>query len=229
MRPQPILRARPRITAGLGLALTTIALSAVPSGAVAANDGGAAPGSTPPRQAQAAVLQTTAKKLNVIKGGQAAVRGHYAAGTAGRTVRLQLRFGQSWKTRDTARTNGDGDFRLAYVPQRIGGYATRVVLGDVAQDTGRLDVFRRARATWYGDGLYGNKLACGGTLTRQTLGVANKTLPCGTRVTLRYKGRELRVKVIDRGPFSDSLDYDLTSATKQKLGYPDVGTVLATR
>jgi rare lipoprotein A len=228
LRTQPNLRARPRPTAALGLALTIIALPT--AAASAANDGGASPTASPAhRKANAADLQTTAKKFNVVKGGEAALRGHYAPGTGGRTVSLEINLGGEWVTRDTATTDADGDYRLAYTPKRTGGYATRVAIGGAAQDVGRLDVFRKARATWYGEGLYGNKLACGGTLTETTIGVANKTLPCGTKITLRYKGRELRVKVIDRGPFSDSLDYDLTSATKEKLGYPDVGTVLATR
>ena len=55
-------------------------------------------------------------------------------------------------------------------------------------------------ATWYGPGLFGNKTACGQTLNRETLGVAHKTLPCGSKVVLRYKGRYVRTKVIDRGP-----------------------------
>ena len=50
----------------------------------------------------------------------------------------------------------------------------------------RVNVYRPAAASYYGPGLYGGALACGGTLTPGKLGVANKTLPCGTRVTLRY-------------------------------------------
>ena len=53
----------------------------------------------------------------------------------------------------------------------------------------RLTVYRQAMASYYGPGLYGNGVACGGTLMPGTLGVAHKTLPCGTRVRLRYHGR----------------------------------------
>ena len=38
----------------------------------------------------------------------------------------------------------------------------------------RITVYRYAAASWYGPGLYGNTMACGGTLTPATLGVANK-------------------------------------------------------
>jgi hypothetical protein len=48
-------------------------------------------------------------------------------------------------------------------------------------------------------GLYGGHLACGGRLSPGTLGVAHKSLPCGTRVTLRHRGRTVRVRVVDRG------------------------------
>jgi rare lipoprotein A (peptidoglycan hydrolase) len=37
------------------------------------------------------------------------------------------------------------------------------------------------------------------------------------------------VPVIDRGPFSGSREYDLTAATKAKLGFGSTGNVLTTR
>ena len=84
-------------------------------------------------------------------------------------------------------------------------------------------------ASWYGPGLYGNKLACGGRLSPGTVGVAHKTLPCGTKVTLRNKGRTLNTKVIDRGPYVGGRYYDLTAAAKQKLGFGSTGTVWSTK
>ena len=99
----------------------------------------------------------------------------------------------------------------------------------VRHDLGRLNVYRRAAASWYGPGLFGSHLACGGCLTPGTLGVANKSLPCGTKVTLRYRGRSVRVPVVDRGPYVAGREYDLTSATKARLGFRGHGYVLATR
>ena len=55
------------------------------------------------------------------------------------------------------------------------------------------------------------------------MGVANKTLPCGTLVTLRYDGRTVRVPVVDRGPYVAGREFDLTEATKQALGFGGVG------
>jgi rare lipoprotein A len=56
-------------------------------------------------------------------------------------------------------------------------------------------------ATWYGPGLYGNTTACGQTYTRRIVGVAHRTLPCGTLVQLQWRGQTAVVPVIDRGPF----------------------------
>ena len=51
------------------------------------------------------------------------------------------------------------------------------------------------------------------------IGVAHKTLPCGSMVQLSYRGRKVTVPVIDRGPYSGSREFDLTEATKNRLGY----------
>ena len=79
-------------------------------------------------------------------------------------------------------------------------------------------LMRSAKATWYGPGLYGNRTACGKRLRRGTLGVAHKSLPCGTPVTFYRAGRFVTVRVIDRGPFARGVAWDLTAATARKLG-----------
>ncbi len=75
--------------------------------------------------------------------------------------------------------------------------------------------WRRAEYSWYGPGFYGSGTACGQTYSRTILGVAHKTLPCGTRVTLRNpaNGRSITVRVIDRGPYVDGRIWDLSFAT----------------
>jgi peptidoglycan hydrolase-like protein with peptidoglycan-binding domain len=75
------------------------------------------------------------------------------------------------------------------------------------------------RATWYGPGFFGNRTACGQTLTRATLGVAHRTLPCGTKVVISYGGRFVRTTVIDRGPYANGAKWDLTQATAQALRF----------
>ena len=68
-----------------------------------------------------------------------------------------------------------------------------------ARMLGRLNAYRPSLASWYN--LYGGALACGGRLGYNQLGVAHRWLPCGTKVTIRYRGRTVRVPVIDRGPY----------------------------
>ena len=98
-----------------------------------------------------------------------------------------------------------------------------------ARSLRKVHVYRPGQASWYGPGLYGNALGCGGTLTPGKLGVANKRLPCGTRVTLRYRGRSVTVPVIDRGPYVGGREWDLTAATKARLGFGSTGTVWSTK
>jgi Lytic transglycolase len=67
--------------------------------------------------------------------------------------------------------------------------------------------------SWYGPGFYGNGGACGmipGGMTRDTVGVAHRTLPCGTKVTFRYNGRTVTTRVIDRGPYVKGRIWDMT-------------------
>jgi len=147
---------------------------------------------------------------------------------AGVSVALEARLDGRWATVAGTRTRADGRYRLSYVP--ADGTVLRVRVGADAPDlpssriAGRLDVFHVAVASWYGPG---GTTACGEALTASTLGVANKTLPCGTLVTLRYDGRTVRVPVIDRGPFVPGRDFDLTFATKEALGFGGVGDVWA--
>jgi hypothetical protein len=84
---------------------------------------------------------------------------------------------------------------------------------------------RTAGATWYGPGLYGNGTACGQTLRPGTIGVAHRTLPCGTTVKLTYHGHSLVTKVIDRGPYTPGNDFDLTNGARLALGFEGVGRV----
>jgi rare lipoprotein A (peptidoglycan hydrolase) len=73
-------------------------------------------------------------------------------------------------------------------------------------------------ATWFGPGFYGKHTACGQTLTPAVVGVANRTLPCGTLVQVSYAGHTLTVPVLDRGPYSHHASWDLTAGAAQALG-----------
>jgi rare lipoprotein A (peptidoglycan hydrolase) len=79
--------------------------------------------------------------------------------------------------------------------------------------------------SWYGPGLYGNGTACGQKLTKDLVGVAHRTLPCGTLVTFRYKGVTLTVPVIDRGPYVSGRTWDLSHGACAKLHHCFTGTI----
>jgi rare lipoprotein A len=132
---------------------------------------------------------------------------------------------------ETTRSDDDGDFRVNWRPPRAGVYRVKAILGDdlAKSRPDKVNVYRPAQASYYGPGLYGNGTACGGSLTPSRVGVAHRTLPCGTKLTLRHHGRSVKVRVIDRGPFAGNREYDLTAATKAKLGFGSTGTVLTTR
>jgi rare lipoprotein A len=177
-----------------------------------------------------AIASLHAANRNPVVGGSVRLHGTVKP-AGGRTVRVKV----GGRIVAEARTDATGSYSARWTPGGPGAFKVRAVVGknrlarsgsSVAR---RVTAFRRAAASWYGPGLYGNALACGGTLTSSTLGVAHKTLPCGTKLTLRYRGRSLRVAVIDRGPFAGGREFDLTSATKQRLGFPSTGYVLSSK
>lgn len=81
---------------------------------------------------------------------------------------------------------------------------------------------RNQIATWFGPGFYGKKTACGQTLTPAVVGIASRTLPCGTLVLVAYGGHRLTVPVIDRGPYGHSgAVWDLTRGAADALSIED--------
>jgi nucleoid-associated protein YgaU len=204
------------------------AAPALPGAAAASPAGGKARSS----------LAVSSSRRTIRLGDRALVTGRLRS-TAGRLpvrrVQLQVRADGRWATVARDVTNRTGRFRLRYTPRRPASLVLRVAYpGDgattaTARRISRVNVFRRALASWYGPGLYGGSLACGGTLSPGTLGVAHKQLPCGTKVTFHHRGRTVRVPVVDRGPFVGAREYDLTAATKARLRFGGTGTVLATK
>lgn len=86
---------------------------------------------------------------------------------------------------------------------------------------------RPALASWYGPGLYGNGMACGGVLTTGTMGVAHKSIACGTPVRVCFRGCAA-VRVVDRGPYVGPREFDLTAATARVIGMSGVQTIQVT-
>jgi rare lipoprotein A len=176
-------------------------------------------------------LRVREAQLNVLDGHPATVTGTLAPGLPGKVVTLQRLGNHGWRTLTRTLTGLRGRFKLRYLPWQSGSELVRLRFAGDARDLaarrflGRLNVYHLAGASWYGGG---GQTACGASLTSSTLGVANKTLPCGTLVTLHYGGRTVRVPVIDRGPYVEGREFDLTEATKQALGFGDTGQVWST-
>ncbi len=203
------------------------------TGAVRVRTGGATASRT--RTVKVGARIVAAEREHAKVGDRVKVGGRLQPGYRGRTVLIQQRKRGRWVTVDRDRTARRGRFVGSWEVKRSAGrYRTRVIFrGDRRNpshvDKTRLFVYRPGHASYYGPGLYGNRTACGQTLTPSTQGVANRWLPCGTRVTFRYHGRTVTVPVIDRGPFHGSRIWDLTYATKRKLGFGSTGVVWSTR
>jgi hypothetical protein len=155
-------------------------------------------------------------------------RGTAPASAAGRTVTIE-RFDnatQAWVALASTTVDPDGTYVVRWRAGSPGAYRIRAVLQSASDATTAsatpeltMTVHRPVMATWYGPGFYGRSTACGIRMTRSLLGVAHRTLPCGTQVAVLYKGRRITVPVVDRGPFRRGTSYDLTAATAQVLAF----------
>jgi hypothetical protein len=81
--------------------------------------------------------------------------------------------------------------------------------------------------SWYGPGFYGKRTACGYAMTESLVGVAHRTLPCGTKVTFRNSanGRTVTTRVVDRGPYVSGRQWDLTGGLCLALGHCYTGSI----
>ena len=173
----------------------------------------------------AARLRVPDRQMSLIGGQTVQVRGRLLPAQSGRKVSLQGRQAGRWQTLATGRTGSAGRFLLRYVASSAGQERIRIRFagdrrnGRATAAAGQVTVYRAAGASWYNDG--GNT-ACG---FHARYGVANRTLPCGTAVTLRYNGQSVTATVDDRGPFVAGRDWDLNQNTAGALGFGGVGTV----
>jgi rare lipoprotein A len=209
LRPRPMLRTA--VTAGAMSLVLPITSAAAKSTATIASTG------------------VEKKRMHVRAGKRVVVTGAARPGTAGVVASLQVKRDGRWRTLDRDRTGSAGRYVLRDRVRQPMSAPARVRVGTARRHVGRLNVYRTAYASWYGPGLYGNHLGCGGRLSPGRLGVAHKTLPCGSKVTLRRGTRTVRVRVIDRGPYVAGREYDLTEATARKLRFTGHGSILTTR
>ena len=167
-------------------------------------------------------------------GRAAPLSGTVARRYRGRVVRIQ-RFDQAvrrWRTEAKAVVARGGRFAARWQPPALGELRLRATFKPrrsasvtSASPEVSVRVFEPAMATWYGPGFYGNRTACGLELTRELVGVAHKTLPCGTLVEISHRGSSLVVPVVDRGPFVRGMTWDLTKAAADALGFTTTARV----
>ena len=192
--------------------------------AIAASSGGAN-ATAPERITVGAGLRLPARSINALGGQPVHVRGKLLPEAPGRRVRLLgLRAGR-WQTLAVGRTGTRGGFDLRYVPGGVGQQRVRVwFAGDrtnatASKGAGTVTVYQQEMASWYNDG---GTTGCG---FHAYYGVANVSLPCGTKVTFMNGGRTVTATVDDRGPYVGGRTWDLNQNTAAALGFGGVGSV----
>ena len=186
--------------------------------------GGAAVRRTGPR-ATIARVHVRPRSLTALGGQTITIAGRVAPRLPWRRVRLQAGRGHGWSTIANSQTGSHGGFKVRYRTGALGGEVLRVVVGGghgsraVSARAGSLTVLRESVASWYDDA---GGTACG---FHAYYGVANRTLPCGSKVTFVSRGRRVNAVVDDRGPFVDGRDWDLNQNTASALGFDGVETI----
>jgi rare lipoprotein A (peptidoglycan hydrolase) len=180
---------------------------------------------------------TLESRASALLSKQLEFSGSAAGATPGETVVIERSGKQTnfnWTPTASATVHPDGTFAVSWATNHIGRFSIRALLqtsARAADATGAaspsftVTVYRPSLATLYGPGFYGQKTACGEVLRRGTIGIAHRTLPCGTPVAVYYQGRTLIVPVIDRGPYANRADWDVTMATAAVLKIPGTATV----
>lgn len=202
---------------------------ALPATAAAQSTGGSAAPAPAPASDVALVASPQA-----LLGREAVLTGTVSRRAHGRVVRVQ-RFDETakrWRSEGRSVVGRTGRFQLRWSPQVLGQQRIRATLQrrrsasvTSASPEVSVRVYKPGIATWYGPGLYGNTTACGQVLTKELVGVAHKTLPCGTQVEISYGGRSIVVPVVDRGPYAKGRTWDLTSAAAEQLGFTETARV----
>jgi rare lipoprotein A (peptidoglycan hydrolase) len=191
--------------------------------AATTSNGATTGGAAPPGQDDADARSTSPLPLSQQLG-----RAQLSGGTSGDAVRTLQRILNLKGYGPIAETGTfDDDTKQAVERfQRASGLAVDGVVGPQTRPA-LLRLMSVRTATWYGPGFYGRRTACGQRLTRTTVGVAHKTLPCGTKVTFYHRGRFVNVAVIDRGPYARGVSWDLTYGAARKLGMTATSAVRA--
>src|SRR5438067_1031038 len=165
-----------------GLAAGQALAAPAPPALARAGSGRTVPTSAPAPVYATARVRVRSRQIAVLGGQAIRVKGRLLPGMADRKVSLQGRRSGRWQTLATTRTRAAGRFVLRYVAGSAGRESIRVTFaGDRSgrrstARAGQMTVYREAGASWYNDG---GSTACG---FHAHYGVANRTLPCGTKV-----------------------------------------------
>lgn len=95
----------------------------------------------------------------------------------------------------------------------------------VPGDNGGREVFQRGGASWYGIQFHQKKTANGERFDMGAMTAAHKTLPFNTRVCVRslVNGKEVLVRINDRGPYASGRIIDLSRAAAEELDMIGLG------
>ncbi|MGA3328649.1 MAG: septal ring lytic transglycosylase RlpA family protein, partial [Terriglobia bacterium] len=82
-------------------------------------------------------------------------------------------------------------------------------------------------ASWYGHPYHGRRSASGEIYDMYKMTAAHRTLPFGTQVRVHdlENGRDVTVRINDRGPFVEGRIIDLSYAAAQTMGMPGIARV----
>jgi rare lipoprotein A (peptidoglycan hydrolase) len=69
------------------------------------------------------------------------------------------------------------------------------------------------------------KSACGVTIDTKVVGVAHPVLPCGVKLYVEYKGKQVLTQVVDRGHTVPGRVFDLTEALARLLNVQGTQTI----
>ena len=216
--------------------LTLPAAVSAGSGGTSSNEGGGASYDSAPAPGGEITLKVAS---GAWLGRATRIRGR-SAHLAGRTVAIERRSSrrEGWVPVASVRVDREGRFGTDWTPASAGRHKLRALPAtassagtenaQAASAVHRVLVYRSVTSTWYGPGFYGNRTACGYAMTKSLVGVAHRTLPCGTKVTFRNpaNGRTVTTRVVDRGPYVSGRQWDLTGGLCLALDHCYTGPLL---
>ncbi|MBL8251957.1 MAG: septal ring lytic transglycosylase RlpA family protein [Candidatus Competibacter sp.] len=118
---------------------------------------------------------------------------------------------------DSSRLNRSGSARA--LPVVAGALLLAAALPNAAEAS------QIGTASWYGPGFHGRPTASGERFNQNQMTAAHRRLPLGTRVkvTNLQNGRNIEVRINDRGPYRGGRIIDLSKAAAKRLAMHSSG------